>query len=476
MSANNEVLIVKNLYFRYPGGDYVLKGVELEVSRGEHVLVIGDTGSGKTTLIRAITGLGTLLYRGEMAGEVYIAGVRLDQVTPEKLQRLVHVVGQNPYLFFTDYTVRDELYSYALRVYRDPNHAKRAVERAVETMNIWHLLDRYFYELSGGEARRVAVARALVADPVLLLFDEPLMWMDDHGVEDFKHILSLLRKLGKTVIVFEHRFLPILRLFDRVYLLERGVLVEVTNLVRDAIRHAHLERWSELKATHLRGSRVLVSLRGVSHSYDKPVLRGVDLDVFSDELIIIYGRNGSGKTTLLKIIAGYLKPTKGRVARACRVMYVPQNIPLFFTEETVMKEVESICKTWGRGVDCIKAGAKALQELKIPREASPFNLSHGQMVKLATTLSRLAGADLVLLDEPFSGLTYVDRLRLLEHLKSSGVAAVIATSSSDAVGSGIWSRAYELDEGVLKPLRADRVGSIELAARIYEEIKRGAGA
>jgi len=107
-----------------------------------------------------------------------------------------------------------------LKIYKTSEKAERAVRKVVEATHIYNLVDKYFYELSGGEAKRVIVARALIAEPEILLFDEPLMWLDDRGVSDFLDLLKLLRYLGRTVLVFEHRFLPIIREFDRVFLLK----------------------------------------------------------------------------------------------------------------------------------------------------------------------------------------------------------------------------------------------------------------
>ncbi|MEM2025469.1 MAG: ABC transporter ATP-binding protein, partial [Desulfurococcaceae archaeon] len=207
-------LDVKNLWFKYPIGDWVLRGANLTLHSGEQVLIIGDTGSGKTTLLRALTKVGQVVYGGELRGEVLVEGKSLENLQLEEIFKYVHVIGQNPYLYFTEPIVHQDLLSYACRVHGDQEVAARSVSRAVESTRVHKLLTKCCFELSGGEARRALVAKSLVADPIVFAFDEPLMWLDDQGVGDFIELLRLLKNLGKSALVFEHRFLPIYRHFN----------------------------------------------------------------------------------------------------------------------------------------------------------------------------------------------------------------------------------------------------------------------
>lgn len=188
--------------------------------------------------------------------------------------------------------------------------------------------------------------------------------------------------------------------------------------------------------------------------------------------MLIYGENGSGKTTLLKILAGYMKPTKGLIVRRARVIYIPQNILLFFHEPTIHDEIVEICKNTTQGSKCIEEGYKLIRDLDISADQSPFNLSHGQMVKLAVSLAHIARADLILMDEPFSGITYIDRAKLVEYIGKSSVPVVVTTSDLDAVYTGIWSTMLHLEDGVLKPLVNPRTYyTLQYAAYVYEVIK-----
>ncbi|MEM0318131.1 MAG: ATP-binding cassette domain-containing protein [Candidatus Nezhaarchaeales archaeon] len=339
------------------------------------------------------------------------------------------------------------------------------------------MLDRYFFEFSGGEAKRVLVTKSIIANPSLIVFDEPLMWLDDEGLKDFVELLSVLRRLGKSVLVIEHRFLPIYRYFDRIMVLKNGALRDATELFFTYAENPnpHTEAQFTSKKSRSRGARkhALIA-RELHYSYnDNPVLRGVNLDLLEEDIVLIYGSNGSGKTTLLKLLSGYLKPKKGKIERYVDAVYIPQNITLFYTEETVEKEVRELRKTRKLGEKCVKEGLNRVAQLGLNPGQSPFNLSHGQMVKLAVELAVLSGAGLLLLDEPFSGLTYKSRLLLLEHLPNLGVSVVVASSSLDATVSPVWTSMYKLENGVLTELAVNKAlvqHDLVYASKLYSKV------
>lgn len=482
MKKDFPLIEVKGLYFRYPHGDYVLKNVSLVINRGEHVLVIGDTGSGKTTLARAIMNTGKVIYEGEIRGTIRINGINIEELSTEDLTRLIHLIGQNPYAFFTEPIVYEDLYNYALRVYRKHEVAEKSLQKVIEATGIYKLLNKYFYELSGGEARRVLITKALVSNPQLLIFDEPLMWLDERGVNDFLDLLRLLRSMGKSVLIFEHRFIPLIRNSDKLYFLKNGSLHDITDHAWRLIKHTTEEEVEVEKHDRMLGEIVLEA-KDLHFRYgENSILKGINITVRERDLILVHGENGSGKTTLLKIISGYLKPQHGSIKLRGRVIYIPQNILLFFTEDTVEHEIKEICRV-RRLSDvnvCIKNGLQRVKDFGIDPDQPPINLSHGQMVKLAIILGQIANTRLLLLDEPFSGLTYSDRLMLLKHLESLGLTAIVTTSTLEAISASTWSRAYRIDKGrlvELSPLKIKRQHycSLPYATWVYEELKRVTG-
>ncbi|MEM3848565.1 MAG: ABC transporter ATP-binding protein [Zestosphaera sp.] len=448
------IISARRLWFRYPEGDWVLRGLSLEVGGGEAVLIIGGTGCGKTTLARVLNGVGVHVYEGVIEGEVLVKGKGVLEYDVGELSRIIHVVGQNPYIYFTEPLLEEDLRSYAESIHGNLERADKSFRKAAESMGLWGVLKRYFFELSGGQARRAVISKALIADPELIVFDEPLMWLDDKGVYEFLNVLRMLKLMGKSVLVFEHRFLPLLNYADRVYVMSEGRLKEVPgepSRLLGEMRDALPEPPKHPEGSGVARGRVAVEARGVRFSYrGTPVLRGVDLTAGEGEILFIYGDNGSGKSTLLKILAGYLKPKEGNVLRSGRAIYIPQNIYLFFTEECVRNEVREVCRAHSGSEDCVEEGLRRVAELGLDPDKTPFNLSYGQMVKLAITVAQLVpGLSVILLDEPFSGLTYADRVKLLEYLVKVKPAKIIATSNSEVLGLREGVKVLRLEDGVL---------------------------
>lgn len=473
--GKNKILEIADLWFKYSNGGWVLRGLNLSVSEGKQVLIIGETGSGKTTLARVITGSAKLIYDGHLKGRVAINGINLEE-DAEPLARHVAFIGQNPYLYFMEPSVYHDLYSYALRIHGNAEHAVKALNKAVEAMGIKDLLNKYFFELSGGQAKRVLVAKALISDPSLFLFDEPLMWLDDLGVRDFIDLLNMLKVLEKSVIIFEHRFIPLLKHVDEVYVLKNGRLTRVDDRLHDIEETEH-EMCQNFNCNSKCGVRdddgdVLLEAVGIYFKYRNTdyVLKNVNLRLHKGDVVLVYGPNGQGKTTLLKVLAGYLKPSKGRVVRKTDVIYIPQNIMLFYTESTVEKEVVEICKVRRMSAPHLKLGLEVVRRLGIDPLQSPFNLSYGQMVKLAFELARISNAKVLLLDEPFSGLTYRDRLGLLRYLAESNATAIVATSNLDAIESPYWTKLYKIESGRLIELESANSLSLLYASKLYEDV------
>jgi energy-coupling factor transport system ATP-binding protein len=471
--TSEPVLEVVDLWVRYSHSDWVLRGVDLRINRGKQVLVIGGTGSGKTTLARAITGLAKTIYECDVKGRVVLNGMEVDEEHYEVLTRHVALIGQNPYLYFIEPLVGDDLYSYALKVHGDKQLASDAFNKAVEVAGVKRLAERYFFEISGGEARRALVAKALISNSLLFVFDEPLMWLDDQGVEDFVKLLEALRKLERTVIIFEHRFVPLLKHVDKVHVLKGGKLVDVTDkalLTYERLSYQPLYSFRFEKKVNCKDA--LLEAKDVYFKYNDKggyVLKGINIQLRRGDLVLIYGLNGQGKTTLLKILAGYLKPRKGQVLRRASVLYIPQNIVLFYTEGTIEKEVVEMFKA--RGIKFkVEIGLDVVRRLNIDPNSSPFSLSHGQMVKLAIGLASASDVDVLLLDEPFSGLTYEERLKLLEQLSRSDVAVVVATSNIDTIEVPYWTKLYKLEGGRLTEMRAVKTTPLFHASKLYREL------
>jgi putative spermidine/putrescine transport system ATP-binding protein len=195
-------------------------GVDLDVASGEFVTLLGDSGCGKTTLLRIVAG-----FAAPDSGDVLLDGASITARPPAA--RGMGFVFQS-YALFPTKTVAENI-GFALAVAGAPSAARhRRVAELAETMELGALLERFPHELSGGQQQRVALARALAPSPKVLLLDEPLSALDARIRSKLRQELkALVRRLGLTAIYVTHDQDEALALSDRIAVMRAGRIVQV---------------------------------------------------------------------------------------------------------------------------------------------------------------------------------------------------------------------------------------------------------
>jgi ABC-type sugar transport system ATPase subunit len=198
----------------------VIKGIDLEVEKGEFCVFVGPSGCGKSTLLRMISGLET-----STSGQIIIDGEDVTHAEPSK--RGIAMVFQS-YALYPHLTVRENIGFGLSLAGRPKSEIAAKVEKTAESLQLAHLLDRKPKALSGGQRQRVAIGRAIIRNPKVFLFDEPLSNLDAALRSQMRmELTDLHAKLGATMIYVTHDQVEAMTMADKIVVLNAGRIEQV---------------------------------------------------------------------------------------------------------------------------------------------------------------------------------------------------------------------------------------------------------
>ena len=451
-----------------------LDHVSFEIPEGDLAVVVGRTGTGKSTLLGAINGLVPHFTGGTLAGDVTVAGRSTRTAKPRDLADVVGWVGQDPLAGFVTDTVEEEVAYGMEQLGMAPAAMRKRVEETLDLMGIADLRAQPLLDLSGGQQQRVAIAAVLAAQPRVLVLDEPTSALDPTAAQDvLSAITTLVHEVGLTVVLAEHRLERVLHQADTLVWLPRSarsvvvgppasVLVDcdvrpplaqlatalgwdsVPGSVRDARRRAQRESLVVTPPVDapLATASVRASVANLRVAYGSTVaVNDVTLDLHGGEVTCLMGRNGAGKSSLLWALQGGTTSTgsvavDGRDPRPLKapdarrlVSLVPQTAADLLYLPRVDDELAQADRETGSAPGSAAAMLARLGA-DLPPDADPRDLSEGQRLSLVLALQLVAGPGVVLLDEPTRGLDYAmkDQLAvILGELAAEGRAVVVST-------------------------------------------------
>lgn len=499
MSSGHDI-VFESVSFQYPNAERaVLREFDWRIGETELVLLAGESGSGKSTILRCLNGLVPHFSGGSFGGRVLVRGEDTRMLPTRALARSVGFVFQDPEAHSVSTTVEDEV-AFGLEQLGVPVPAmRRRVEEALDLTGTERIRKRSIATLSGGERQRVAIAAALALQPRILALDEPTSQLDPSGAED---VLDAVRRLneeqGITVVLAEQRLERVAGLVDRMRLL-RPDGPDLDGEPADVLRMCdprldppvallgRIETWEPLPLT-VKDARQRVRAIGfqpatppvdparpdaapaiaverVSIGYGKArVLEDVSLDVRPGELVAIMGRNGSGKSTLLRALMGLHPLNTGRAringfdpasARTQeigrRVGFLPQRAASLLFHETVADDVAAALVSRGASLDGLD-GVLDTFALGHLRDRSPLDLSAGEQERAALAVTLAGDPAVVLLDEPTRGMDALRKhelARLFARLRDRGVAVLMATHDVELVAQVATRVALFGDGGVV---------------------------
>lgn len=222
------IVNLENVTYKYPLTDVpVLRNINLQVEDGEFVALIGPNGAGKSTLCYTLAGFVPHFFKGELTGNVEVAGMKSHESTLSDWVLNVGLAFQNPFnqISGAKYTVYEELAFGLENIGVPPQEMIQRVEEAMQLTGITDLADRSPYSLSGGQQQRVALTSILVMQPKVLVLDEPTSQMDPIGTREVFAVIRNMAERGMTVILAEHKVEWIAQFADRVIALNEGEIL-----------------------------------------------------------------------------------------------------------------------------------------------------------------------------------------------------------------------------------------------------------
>jgi energy-coupling factor transporter ATP-binding protein EcfA2 len=265
------VIDLVGLTYTYPGAPRpALRDIDLHVPAGQFCAVVGPNLAGKSTLCYAIAGFIPGFYKGEVTGEIRVAGHDLVRTPLAQLAGQIGLVFANPFNQITGarFTVREEL-AFGLENLGVPREEMlQRIEEALQLTGLGELAERSPYALSGGQQQRLAIASVIVMRPQVLVLDEPTSQLDPVGTREVFETLDSLTKTGTTVVLAEHKLEWIAVHADRLLILQEGQIAR-DGPPRQVLAEAGLETLGIAATRYTQAARAAVE-RGLLPA-DRPM-------------------------------------------------------------------------------------------------------------------------------------------------------------------------------------------------------------
>ena len=463
---------IDHVSFQYSGAEREnLQNFNLQIEKGECVVLTGESGCGKTCVTRLINTLIPHFYEGEMSGTVLIDGVDTRTIQPHDLSDKIGSVFQNPRSQFFSLDTDSEIV-FGMENKGMPYQVMLdRYQQTIQELHIEKLKDRNLFDLSGGQKQTIAFASVYALNPDIFVLDEPSSNLDPEAIQELRRLLLLIKAQGKTIIVSEHRLYFLNGIADRIVLMEHGKLKQSWSasdfalLSTEQIKALGLRSYTptrlELPDTMpSRNEPPAVEVKDLAIGYEKgePVAQHLNFRVYPGEIVGVVGKNGCGKSTLARTLCGLQKelrgevlyknsmvPSKRRIRKAYLVMQDPDY--QLFTDSVYQELLLALSDQKDKDEKRIDDILDELN-LTIYKERHPMSLSGGQKQRTAIGVAALRDAEVLIFDEPTSGLDYKNMESVAEILSalSKRGKAILVISHDNELLMKICSRVIRVDE------------------------------
>jgi len=488
------IIDIRDLTFTYREADAAaLRSVNYTQAPGEFIAIMGATGVGKSTLCRCLNGLIPSFTKGDLTGVISLFGEEINHRRVYETARRIGLVFQDfeAQLFSTNVELE---VAFALENFAVPREdMSPRVDAALDRVGLSSFKNRDPSTLSGGEKQRLAIASVLVSRPTVLVMDEPTTDLDPIGKREVFQLARDLCDEIEGIILVDHETDHVLTA-DRLVIMADGNvsiegkpadLLKEPNLLeshgirplqtavllqaleipidsiheKDAISNIKSAGWrvSEQATERLKSNdpvpardEPVIKVDNLTHRYatGPAAVDGVSLEIYKGEFIAVVGQNGCGKTTLVKHFNGLHQPTGGSIEilgkitddwtlseLGIRVGYVFQNPDHQIFANTITEEVSFGPANYGLPPEEIERRTdEALNVVGLANRGDddPFSLTKGERQQLAVASVLATDPDILILDEPTTGLDYHGQrviLDLILRLNRSGRTVIMVTHS-----------------------------------------------
>ncbi|QXW65901.1 ABC transporter ATP-binding protein [Streptobacillus moniliformis] len=423
---------IENLSLLYSDKIKVLNDISMNISDGKCILLTGESGSGKSSIINSINGLAFEYENAQINGNVNIDGHEIKELELYKISLLISSVFQNPKTHFFNVNTTLELLFYLENIGLNREEMEVRLKNMLEIFPIEYLLGRNIFELSGGEKQILCLASCYISGCKTIVLDEPSSNLDEKYINILKGMLEILKNKGITLILAEHRIYYLMDIVDRVFIIKNGnierkftkddfLLLPNSKLIEWGIRNTHKPTLSVAKING--GSDLTIKKLNFNFN-DNSILKIEDISFNLGNIYGIIGKNGSGKSTFLRIMTGLEEKEKSHILFKNKPINRKERLK---NSALVMQDVNHQLFTDSVEEE-MKLGIKNLSNDKIDeilsdlriislKDRHPMSLSGGQKQRVAIASILCKNSKFIFLDEPTSGMDYMNMMRISKLVK-----------------------------------------------------------
>lgn len=431
----------------------ILEDINFSVDKGKIVVLTGNSGSGKSSILKLINGIIPEFYEAKIEGEIKFDGKNIREESMAKRSKYISTIFQNPKTQFYCINTRDELAFGLENRAVSPNMINEIIEKYSKDYQIKDLMDRNIFHLSGGEKQKIAITACSCLDNDIYLFDEPSSSLDEEGLEWLKGILLELKSKNKLVIIAEHGLHYLKNIIDKLYIIKNNKVEEINlNENLNSIEERYQLRKFNIKKD-LKNKKKIYLKKAINYIEDEDQLVCKDYKLsyshkdvintnlsFKEGLTYIIGKNGIGKTSFIKKMLDVIK-AKG--ITCYKTEKIKKNYEYF---SLVMQDVnyqiftDSLWKEISMSSSNVNDKIRVLKELDLYEKKAlhPQILSGGEKQRLMLGLAILSSKPIVILDEPTSGLDKKQLLNTAKYLKlmiKQGKYVIVITHDYELINS-----------------------------------------